>query len=377
MSKKLGRNDPCWCGSGKKYKKCHLDRNKENPVNPWQVEDQLKQKFGKKYCSVPESLKGECDGKIIRSHTVGKSASLESIAEKGHVYGYKPSFANLNKNKGILIPELIGINQASTYTGFCARHDREMFLPIDNQPFAVSEEQVFLITYRAFSREVFTKKAHAESIELIKEMDRGRGEMEQTTIQEYALLMQAVVNAGLRDNSIYKNKFDEILVNRNFSEIDFWVLKLENPPDIMGAGAFSPEFDFKGNRLQDLADLDVTFDLITYSSLASGDKGFFLFSWLKENMNCFKFVKSLKEIGQNKIPNSIVRMLFQHSENLFLRPAWWESLDDNPKAMLNDKMLIGIHPGKGVDSNGLLDDGVDYVDWRINEVVSGNPELNL
>ena len=20
----IGRNDPCWCGSGKKYKKCHL-----------------------------------------------------------------------------------------------------------------------------------------------------------------------------------------------------------------------------------------------------------------------------------------------------------------------------------------------------------------
>ncbi len=25
MSNKLGRNDPCWCGSGKKYKKCHED----------------------------------------------------------------------------------------------------------------------------------------------------------------------------------------------------------------------------------------------------------------------------------------------------------------------------------------------------------------
>ena len=22
--RKLGRNAPCWCGSGKKYKKCHL-----------------------------------------------------------------------------------------------------------------------------------------------------------------------------------------------------------------------------------------------------------------------------------------------------------------------------------------------------------------
>ena len=26
--KKLGRNDPCWCGSGKKYKKCHLDADR-------------------------------------------------------------------------------------------------------------------------------------------------------------------------------------------------------------------------------------------------------------------------------------------------------------------------------------------------------------
>jgi hypothetical protein len=23
-AKTLGRNDPCWCGSGKKYKNCHL-----------------------------------------------------------------------------------------------------------------------------------------------------------------------------------------------------------------------------------------------------------------------------------------------------------------------------------------------------------------
>jgi uncharacterized protein YecA (UPF0149 family) len=23
----LGRNEPCWCGSGKKYKKCHLEED--------------------------------------------------------------------------------------------------------------------------------------------------------------------------------------------------------------------------------------------------------------------------------------------------------------------------------------------------------------
>ena len=25
----LGRNDPCWCGSNKKYKKCHYDSDRK------------------------------------------------------------------------------------------------------------------------------------------------------------------------------------------------------------------------------------------------------------------------------------------------------------------------------------------------------------
>ncbi|MBW1744519.1 MAG: SEC-C domain-containing protein [Deltaproteobacteria bacterium] len=38
---KLGRNDPCWCGSGKKYKKCHLES------------DLRKQRFGASSCKAP------------------------------------------------------------------------------------------------------------------------------------------------------------------------------------------------------------------------------------------------------------------------------------------------------------------------------------
>ena len=25
----LGRNEPCWCGSGKKYKRCHYEADKD------------------------------------------------------------------------------------------------------------------------------------------------------------------------------------------------------------------------------------------------------------------------------------------------------------------------------------------------------------
>ena len=30
LGKRLGRNDPCWCGCGKKYKKCHLTEDEKN-----------------------------------------------------------------------------------------------------------------------------------------------------------------------------------------------------------------------------------------------------------------------------------------------------------------------------------------------------------
>lgn len=32
LDPRLGRNDPCWCGSGKKYKKCHLSQDEKDKV---------------------------------------------------------------------------------------------------------------------------------------------------------------------------------------------------------------------------------------------------------------------------------------------------------------------------------------------------------
>ena len=32
VHEKPGRNEPCWCGSGKKYKKCHLLEDENTAV---------------------------------------------------------------------------------------------------------------------------------------------------------------------------------------------------------------------------------------------------------------------------------------------------------------------------------------------------------
>ena len=39
----LGRNDLCWCGSGKKYKKCHMET--DEPLRIQQRKSGLKSKF--------------------------------------------------------------------------------------------------------------------------------------------------------------------------------------------------------------------------------------------------------------------------------------------------------------------------------------------
>lgn len=79
---KTGRNDPCWCGSGQKFKRCHLGRESEERAKPWEVTTEFRKDFSKKLCSAPEILHDQCSGTIVAAHTVPRSGSLNKIAEK-------------------------------------------------------------------------------------------------------------------------------------------------------------------------------------------------------------------------------------------------------------------------------------------------------
>ena len=111
---KLGRNKPCWCGSGKKFKKCHLDRDTQKPINEGVIHKQINGFYTQKYCSVPNEMKCDCSGRIIKAHSISKSSSLKEIALNGHVlttFKGAVSFKN-----GIEIkPKKIGIQKASTF----------------------------------------------------------------------------------------------------------------------------------------------------------------------------------------------------------------------------------------------------------------------
>jgi SEC-C motif len=61
-----GRNDPCWCGSGKKYKKCHyLIKEFSNPTNEPPFWMQLRVLEGELQASVKEYYQVEWGGDLI------------------------------------------------------------------------------------------------------------------------------------------------------------------------------------------------------------------------------------------------------------------------------------------------------------------------
>ncbi len=363
---RLGRNDPCWCESGKKYKRCHLDREIQTPIQPWEASKKFKQAFSVKTCLVPEAWQNECKGPISRAHTVPKSGSLEQIARNGHVYSFDPSPENLRKNQGKLVPKLFGIQKASTFTGFCAHHDSAIFAPLEQQPFCGTPEQCFLLGYRALVREFYTKRAANRLRGLYRDMDKGKTFAEQVQIQSMAQLHNIGLEAALRDTDHYKSLYDGLLESQEYKTVQAYIIEFETAPPVMCSGAVYPEQDFGGVELQDVADIRNTPDLLCFTSFHGGERGAVAFSWLAESdRTCRAFVESLKAIPDEFVTAALLRFFFTHCENVHMEPDWWKSLSDETRNAVIERIAVSADPIKARPKAVLADDGVAYESWLI------------
>ena len=215
--KKLGRNDPCWCGSGKKYKYCHLHRERQIPPTQQEVYKGQKHLFNKRYCLHPEASAANCSVDIIKAHTIQRNGGLSQIARDGHVYCFNPKRIRVLEDGELWFPDLTGLKVASTFTGFCGFHDNSVFEPIEKYPFQSNQQHTFLLGYRAISREYYLKRAQYQLMPILLSLDKGKGKAEQLQHQEVGQLYGLGVEAGLRDLDYHRLKYDEVLVSSDFS----------------------------------------------------------------------------------------------------------------------------------------------------------------
>lgn len=363
---KLGRNKPCWCRSGKKYKHCHYGREGQPPLNRWDAARDIRRAFSAQTCSAPDVWRDECSKKICRAHTVPKSGSLRQIARDGHVYAFVPNLENLVKNNGVVVPELVGLNRASTFTGFCTHHDDAIFSSVEKQSFSCTHEQCFLLGYRALAREVYTKNAAASLIDFLRDTDKGRALDHQYEIQALNLAYGVGVSAGLRDADHHKSIYDAVLLEGDYSNVRSYVIELEQPPDIMCSGGVFPEQDFEGNQLQSLADVSETPHLLTFTSFYGRERGAVVFTWLPESdQTCKTFIESLHRVPDATLTNSLLRFFFEHCENVHMKPDWWEQLPVHTRDAAVKRMAGAADPMTEHSRAKLTDDGISFDPWEI------------
>ena len=361
----LGRNAPCWCGSGKKYKNCHLGRENEQEMKLSEYASKFKKLHDIRTCLHPQAGTKTCQGKIIRAHSVQNAEQLSKIAKNGHVYGYKLGISTILNPEWSVKLELIGINNASTFTGFCQKHDTEIFKSIETEPITLTKKQLFLFGYRAICMEYYKKQVNQNVPQLLREQDKGKDLYSQQMIQSFASYFEAESSKGFNDLEISKLDYDNAMIKNDYSHMNYAVFEFNELPVIMTSGAFLIEIDFHNNKLQDLEQLDNLIPL-TFSLVSTETGGAAIFVWFTKNNEVFKtFFDSLIGLGNDMIPHAILRMIFDMLENVYISPEWFDKQSESVKNRIQIKFTS--YPTKEVDYS---DDGIRMVDWQITNILT-------
>lgn len=367
----MGPYELCWCRSGKKYKWCHFRREQEKPINIFEIEAGMIAELRGGYCSHPDPSTDPCSATITKAHTVQKKGGLAAIAESGHVLTVKPTMKEMIESEGNPQPRKIGVNNASVFPGFCSRHDTTLFRSIEGKSLSLVKDTAFLFSYRAIAYERFAKEAQFRSTDIQREADRGHPFWKQAMIQMHLATVVAGIRVGMRDMDRWKSQFDERLLSGAREDFHFVAVRFDQVLPVVACGAFHPEFDLKGNPLQQLGRDSVDFDHVTLTVTTFEAQTIVVFGWIGRDDGPAKaLAESFAAIDDVRKADALVRLLFIHTDNLFLRPSWWEALPEPDRQLLNEMTRSGTTMRMRTGRE-MADDTTSFLSAGVVEVVSG------
>lgn len=367
---KLGRNKKCWCGSGLKFKRCHDGRDRKKPISKGEKIARHYDVMKKEKCYVPTELQSECNV-IIKAHTISKSSGLSEICDRtNHVLGLKYDPVTIERNKGKLKFEKIGINNASTFKGFCSRHDKELFSSFEDSTFIGTREQCFGLTYRALSKEIHAKEAVLSLIALRKQDDRGMPFEYQFQHQEYLKIYEVGTKKAIEELSVFKQNLDCEMLYREYKPLSYLVIESSKPIPVVVSSIVYPIYSFKGHSIQNLLNIKIDPEQLIFNAFNSNGKGFVLFSWLQDSEIIDNFVDSLITLNKDKIFSALVRFFFSSAENSFISPVWWDSLTIVQRTKIEKLIMVEVGTSNPAPSNTLADDSIHFNGWNIEKIYS-------
>lgn len=253
-----------------------------------------------------------CEHKAIRAHSVQKATAIDLIAENNHVSEIK---FKLVKKKPECRFELIGRNNASTFTGFCSEHDAEIFRPIDTKPLSIDdEEQLFLLAYRSVSRELHATlegamKIQSAYLSLVEKGEVPKDQPSAAGIEAVQHMMKAWAAWKYRFKF-----FDKRFEDKRFKELRHikFVIK-ERKPSLAASSFFSADLKPWGKPF-----VAIIVNIVPLSESETA----VIFSYARKHSR--KAVEYLRPIttasGQKKL-YELSFLLIDRAENFFVRPS--------------------------------------------------------
>jgi SEC-C motif len=359
----IGRNDPCWCGSGKKYKKCHLTRSTESPIPFHQhaagFHDLLR---GDKRCMYPPNP-DPCKDPVIRAHSISRNAALTKVARAGRVYQPNPNLFEIRKHRGSIRHTLVGINRATTFTGFCNSHDTMLFRPIDDGPITPTDEQSLLLHFRALCRELYVKRSTIRTNRLRGELDRGKPPEMQDMLQELVNKTGFAIQDSVDKMESDKAICDRALLTDDFTAISGCVLFFKETPTLACSGLTQPIYDFSGRMLQRIEDFREPLFNLSFTLLPNPPGGIAVFAWLRDgDAVCKPFMSSLLSLPDERKSDALVQLIFDSFENHAAQPDWWESLSIVAKGELEER-LLNWTDARPINKLALAPGASTFCDW--------------
>jgi len=178
-----------------------------------------------------------CPRKAIRAHSIQNARVFNLLSDKNHVLMFGLHFS---KERPKVQLKKIGRNEASTFPGFCAEHDAEIFRALDTKPLDLTDlEQLFLLAYRSVSRELHATMEAAAKIQsaYLGRVERGWDKADEPSdAGVFAVHKMAIAWETWK----YRYRtFDNALLSRSFEGIQHDIVQLPVPPSVAASCLFS------------------------------------------------------------------------------------------------------------------------------------------
>ncbi|NOJ39079.1 hypothetical protein [Bradyrhizobium australiense] len=323
----------------------------------WATADALKKVGDLKLC-LANSSADACEGPIINAHTIPRS-QLQRIAINSHVYAFKGNLPTLAKNEGKLEIGKFGTSQFSVLKCFCAKHDREIFLCVENAALEGTDVQVATLNYRGVASEVYRKMRSLATFEHASMIDERV--VENAFKQEIVDAFLHGSKLGLLDIGRTFSDCERSIFSVSHDDVSSLIIQFQRPPGVMSVGGFGPEYDFNGRMVQVLGIDETKYQHATISLLANDEGAFFVLAWLKKETAALRLAQSLILQDPKRYTTLILQLVFEYIENTCMNIPWWDGLKEVERNVLTRRMQDAVSTSNR--SNSLTYGGMTFDDW--------------